>query len=193
MKPPDSVQVHRPTGGDANAANEPQSVGSMAEAIRPGHDDDHKAFGSPAIIESSKREAAQEAPDPFDLERLRQPQDFENAIGVRKALLSVPVRKPSKETFVRVHPSPDFRVQAGIIELKETREIFWVTQELWPQLTGEPTFGPRLLVTAITRQGDLFLWPIRPSGNDGKSDSWNASAFEAAQRAKRAGSGWPPI
>jgi hypothetical protein len=38
-----------------------------------------------------------DAPDPFDPESLRLSQDFSAALGVKKALLTVPVRKPAKE------------------------------------------------------------------------------------------------
>ncbi len=49
---------------------------------------------------------------------------------------------------------------------------------------GEPTFGQRIFFTSISRQGDLFLWPIRMPGTDGRLDTWNASALEAAQRGR---------
>src|SRR5262249_19519994 len=46
------------------------------------------------------------APDPFDLDRLRLTADLAAAVGVKKLLTSVPIRKPSKEWFVRVHDDP---------------------------------------------------------------------------------------
>ena len=39
--------------------------------------------------------------DPFDPTRLRLSQDFGEQIGVKKALLTVPVRKPDRQWFVR--------------------------------------------------------------------------------------------
>lgn len=121
--------------------------------------------------------------DPFDPERLRLAQDFGANLGVKKAIVTVPVRKPSKESWVRVHPDDDFRIQTGILELKEDREIYLVDPELIPELSTESTFGPRLLLTTITRQGVLFLWPIRLPGYDGRLDTWNQSAQEAANMA----------
>ncbi len=44
--------------------------------------------------------------DPFNLERLRLSQDFESKVGVRKRLITVPVRKPNRQAFIRVHPDP---------------------------------------------------------------------------------------
>ena len=38
-------------------------------------------------------------------------------------------------------------------------------------------------MTAINRQGVLFLWPIRLPGPDGRLDEWSRSAMEAATHA----------
>lgn len=130
------------------------------------------------------------APDPFSPERLRLTHDFAAGIGVRKALLTVPVRKPGREWWVRVHSDEAFRLQTAVIELKEDRETYLVAAELWPQLAAEATFSPRLLTTAINRQGVLFLWPARLPGHDGRLDEWSRSALEAMRLAQ---SGWVRI
>jgi hypothetical protein len=122
--------------------------------------------------------------DPFDLNSLRLSQDFASAVGVKKLLMTVPVKKPSKEWFVRTHPDPDYRLQTAVIELKEDRETYLVAQSLWPALADEKTFSPRLLVTTISRQGILFIWPIRLPGADGRIDDWSRSAIDAADEAK---------
>src|SRR5262249_55498362 len=57
------------------------------------------------------------APDPFDPAALRLSQDFGASLGVKKALLTVPVCKPDKTWFVRVHPSEEYRLQTTVIEL----------------------------------------------------------------------------
>jgi hypothetical protein len=127
---------------------------------------------------------APEAPNPFDPARLRLPQDFGTTLGVKKAMLTIPVRKPSKEWFVQVHPSEAYRMQTAVLELKEDRETYLVDPSLWAELsTSETTFGQREIFTAMNRQGVLFLWPIRLPGSDGKLDDWNTSALEAAQMA----------
>jgi len=123
--------------------------------------------------------------DPFDLASLRLSQDFASAVGVKKLITTVPVKKPSKEWFVRTHPGLDYRLQTAVLELKEgDRETYLVARDLWSELSSEPTFSPRLLVTAINRQGVLFLWPIRLPGADGKLDDWSRSAMGAANEAK---------
>ena len=47
----------------------------------------------------------------------------------------------------------------------------------------ETTFSPRMFVTAINRQGVLFLWPVRLPGADGKIDEWSKSSHLASQQA----------
>ena len=122
--------------------------------------------------------------DPFDLASLRLSQDFASAVGVKKLVTTIPVKKPSKEWFVRTHPDPAYRLQTAVLELKEDRETYLVAPGLWPELASDPTFSPRVLVTAINRQGVLFLWPIRLPGADGKIDDWSRSALDAADEAK---------
>ena len=136
-------------------------------------------------VETSNRIPAEDKPlDPFDPERLKLSQDFASSLGVKKELLTIPVKKPSKEWWVRVHPDEEMRLQTGVIELKEDREMFIVDPNLWPVLSTESTFSPRLFVTAVNRQGVLFLWPIRLPGADGKIDDWSRSSLEAADIAQ---------
>src|SRR5262249_23480563 len=123
------------------------------------------------------------ADDPFsDLSRLRLSQDFTTSVGVKKKLLTVPVRKPAKEWFVRT--KAELRIETCVLELKEDRETYIVLQPLWPELASEATFGPRALFGAMTRQNVFFVWPVRLPGPDGKIDDWNRSALEAATMAE---------
>jgi hypothetical protein len=123
--------------------------------------------------------------DPFDPARLRLGQDFDAKVGVKKAIVTVPVRKPDRQWFVRVHPSEEWRLTTAVLEVKEDRETYLVDPPLWSELPGE--VSPKMLATAVNRQGVVFIWPIRIQGNDGKLDSWNRSALEASQMATR---GW---
>ncbi len=123
--------------------------------------------------------------DPFDLDKLRLSQDFAATLGVKKALLTVPVRRPNRQEFFRVHPGEDWRLETVILELKEERETYLVDKPLWGHLPGE--LIPKVLYTVINRQGVLSLWPIRLPGEDGRHDEWNRSALDAAEMAQK---GW---
>jgi hypothetical protein len=117
--------------------------------------------------------------DPFDPQRLRLSQDFASMVGVKKALITVPVRKPNRQIFIRVHPDPTFRLETAVLEIKEDREIYLLSPDLWPEMPGEIT--PKILFTAIDRQNVVFLWPVRLPGPDGRHDEWSRSALQAAE------------
>lgn len=125
-------------------------------------------------------------PDPFDPESLRLTGDALAGIGVKKALLTVPVRKPDRSWFVRTNPDPTHRYTTAAIELKDDREgTYLVQRDLWPMLAAESMFRPIALFTAINRQGVIFLWTVKLPGADGRADEWGKSALEAADRSAR--------
>jgi len=121
-------------------------------------------------------------PDPFDPASLRLSQSFAEDVGVKKLLTSVPVRKPNRQDFVRVHPDPAYRLSpAAIVELREDQEVYLVTPDMAANLPGE--ISTATLFTTINRQGVLHLWPVKLPGPDGKHNEWHRSAGEAAETA----------
>jgi hypothetical protein len=124
------------------------------------------------------------APDPFNPATLRLSQEFTAASGVKKTLLTVPVRKPDPSWFVRTHPNPTYYLETVVIELKAERETYLVAQPLWSKLASEPALQLRALFTAINRQGSLFLWPVRLPAGDRRVDLWSQTALDAAHKAK---------
>ena len=137
-------------------------------------------LGGGSAPPTDKSTVQDETPDPFNPDRLRLSQDFGANLGVRKALLVVPVRKPLKETWVRTHPDEKHRLHTLVLELKNERETFLVAPEIMPELATESTVSPRMIFPTIDREGTVFLWPVRLPGADGKIDDWNRSALEAA-------------
>ena len=125
-------------------------------------------------------------PDPFDPAALRLDQSFADLVGVKKLLTTVPVRKPNRQDFVRVHCDPEYRLSpAAIIELREDREVYLVIPSIARELPGE--FFLATLFTAINRQGVPFVWPVKLPSADGKPNEWHRSAAEAAALAME---GW---
>ena len=122
-------------------------------------------------------------PDPFDPASLRLPPDFSAASRVKPALLTVPVKKPNREWFVRTHPDPAYQLQTAVIEIQHPAEMYLVRQDLWEALSGESTFTTKLLILAVNRQRDAFFWPIRLPDASGRVDNWSQSALAAAQLA----------
>ncbi len=110
-----------------------------------------------------------------DLEQFKLSQDFEAMIGVRREIITVPVRKPDRQSFIQIHPDEEWRMSALILELKEDRDNYLVIPSLMESFPDE--FVPKYLFTCQTRQGATFLWPIRMPGPDGRLDQWNESAL----------------
>jgi hypothetical protein len=101
-------------------------------------------------------------------------------------LRTVPVKKPGKQDFIRVHPDPAYRGNFSMIILEEDRETYLVAGAgMALELAGEAINVT--IHTAINRQGVVFLWPVRLPGIDGKDLEWHRSAREAAAEATK---GW---
>ena len=177
-------QTESKTHGDKQMdSDDVRGKASKQEADKPGAEQARK----PDKIPESAEESNPATPDRFDPERLRLTQDFASKLGIKKALISVPVKKPSKEWWVRTHPEPDYRIETAVLELKEDREIYLIDPELRNDVATETCFGLRAIFTAVNRHKDVFLWPIRLPGPDGKIDEWSRSALTAALMAAE---GW---
>lgn len=119
------------------------------------------------------------APDPFDPKRLRLSQRFLQGSDVRRALVTVPVRKPSPQEFFRIHANEEWRLDTALIEIRADREVYLVDPQIWPLFPNE--CKPRTLYTTIDRRNVITLWPVRLPDDNGRLDDWNRSAHEAAQ------------
>jgi hypothetical protein len=120
--------------------------------------------------------------DPFDPVNLRLQPDFE-IMGVKRELVTLPVRKPGKQEFVRVHPDEAYRLETGLLELKEEREFYLVRPEMWAELAEEIVLARIYL--AMPRAGAAFFWPVRLPGPDGKRNLWHDSAEKTAMEGMR--------
>lgn len=119
----------------------------------------------------------------LDLSAIRLPQNFGAVAGVKKVITTVPCRKPSNQVFIRVRDGQDWQMPAAVLQLKEDGECYLVMPELYAELAQE--VRPKLLYTAITRDGNPFLWPVNMPGEDGRLDAWSQSAHIAAEMAQR--------
>lgn len=113
--------------------------------------------------------------DGNEFEQYRFSQDFESMAGIKKQILVVPVRKPDRQTWFWIHPDEDWRMPFALIELKEERDTYLVSPEVYPELAGECL--PKYLITCQTKTGMTFFWPIKMAGPDGRLDPWNQSAL----------------
>lgn len=135
------------------------------------------------MITDNSNSTLPNAPDEEDafLSSLRIDQSYTgDAVGVRKVLLTVPVRKPHKEEFFRVHPEHFLGCYA--VELKAERDTYFVLPGLAPVLAD--FVEPVRLRFCVSRQGVVFLWPVKMPKDDRRADSWRSSAAEAATLAE---------
>jgi hypothetical protein len=129
--------------------------------------------------------------NPFAPENLRLDQNYADTVGVRKVLISIPVRKPGRQEWIRVHPAAEYVDNFNIIELREENETYIVSSKLVGELSRE--IVQMTLYLAITRQGNVFFWPVRLPTPDGRDMDWWRNARTAAEQAKPVGCGLCPI
>ena len=136
----------------------------------------------PAVESAAAGAAAPSAaaPDPFNLASLRLNPSF-LMTGVKKLLTTVPVKRPSPQDFVRVHPAPEYRENFAMVDLKDDREEYLVQPAILPELANEVVY--KTVFTAVNRQGVVSLWPIRLPAPDDRKTEWPRSAREAAELA----------
>ena len=103
--------------------------------------------------------------------------------ALKKLLTTVPVRKPNRQDFVRVHPESSYVLDTMLLNLKEERETYLIDPSLRDGITRELTFTR--LALAVNRQKVVFLWQLRLPDSSGKTDAWSLSAMEAYEEAKR--------
>jgi hypothetical protein len=96
-------------------------------------------------------------------------------------LITVPVRKPNKQDFVRVHPDPEYRVDVALLDYE--RDTYLLVPQLCAALT-ESEYYVATIHVAINRQKVVFLWPVKLPGADGRQMEWHISAAEAAENAR---------
>jgi hypothetical protein len=119
----------------------------------------------------------------FDPSRLLVDQDFADDFGT-KVILQVPIRKPNKQSYIRVHPAKEYRFRMALLILKEEmNETYGIDNRLVAELGND--VGLYQVFTCIDRCGSLFLWQIKQPGADGRLDNWNLSALRAAELARQ--------
>ena len=116
------------------------------------------------------------------IKSLRLSQDYESLADVKQVITEVTIGKPNRQTFFRVHP--EWKAVYPILEHKVgmKSEFYIVAPQAATEIEDE--VHPRLLVPVITRDGRLFIWPLRV-GNGERLDNAASSSLAAMQVAKK--------
>jgi hypothetical protein len=120
--------------------------------------------------------------DPFDPASLRLRSNFTEGMATKKLLSSIPVERPNKQDFIRVHPDPTYHLEAALIEIKRDREIYLVRPQFQDALSGESF--PAVLFLYVNTLGTPRFWPIRLPVDGKRSNLYHETALEYAQQAK---------
>lgn len=121
--------------------------------------------------------------DPFDPANLR----INAAAGleVESVLTTVPVRKPKRTDFIRVHPDSNYTVDMYVLEREDgmDRETYMVLPQFQSLVLEELRLAR--VYTYINRRGTLALWPVRlPTEGSNRNLRVAETAMRAAEEAK---------
>jgi hypothetical protein len=122
--------------------------------------------------------------DLFSPENMRIDPSYLLQGAVKTHLLHVPVKRPSKQDFIRVHPSEDYRATAALIELDEEIVSYWVLPRLLAEIDPN-SYKLYTLYLAVNRQKKPFLMKVRIPGADGRINSWHSTLRDAAELAMK--------
>ena len=118
-----------------------------------------------------------------DLDKLRLSVSSTVLGGSVEILSKVPVRKPQKQEYVRVHPDEAMMLATAVYEDKQDREFYFVAPNMMSAMLGETT--PVILVTAMNRQKVSFLWPLKVANDNSSGNAWQDSAQQGCEVAKK--------
>ncbi len=121
--------------------------------------------------------------DPFDPRRFQLAQDYSTLVGGTKDLTRVPVGRPDKQVWLRVHPDLDHMIDVAVLDVKSDGDIYLVDPTLALALPNE--VAAKRLFQYVTRQGDVGIWPVKLPDSEGKLDPWSESALVAVEKAKK--------
>lgn len=166
---------------------------------RPGNGKLYGVGGDePGKVERSDPDAFAEfsAPEPpaVDVDDLlaelrADPDDNETDTAVTKPIVTVAIRKPRANEFVRASRDPAYVVPAAWFVAhaigKNTLDELFMVHPSMQQLLGKGVFKASL-VLAINRAGEPFLWLLKLPRGDGHNfgGTWNESGRACAEMAK---------
>lgn len=117
------------------------------------------------------------------INQLRLPADFTKNFGTKKILTNVPVGRPSKEKFFRVHPDLEMTIEVVTLELKDLGETYVVAPDV-ADILGSLVRRVRLYL-AVDRAANPMLIPVPLPDADGNQNKWHASLEQALMHAKK--------
>lgn len=99
-------------------------------------------------------------------------------------LTAVPVRKPKRDEFFRVHAGEDYTIDALVVERDDDqdREVYVVVPSC-AEAVLEVARRVRLF-TCISKRGTVFLWPAKLPGESAAGRRYAETGLKIAQHAE---------
>ena len=118
----------------------------------------------------------------FAIQDLRLDQEFEEGDAV-PVLTKIPIDKPAKTCFFRVHPDAAYTFTCWLLDLKDTGETYLITPQM-NQLIPGLARSVRLYL-AVDCKGNPRLIPLPLPDANGQSNQWHVSRYECLKLAMR--------
>jgi hypothetical protein len=141
----------------------------------------------------SNGDADADLPEPLlvggiDLDSIALDDDYSESMeGDDAGVAAMPIRKPSRDWFVRTHSTNWKNVR--VLEIKDgaDRGFYLVARPLWKLCQAEDVqLRPIRLTLATSRESGPFLWPLKlqEKGCDNRRDDWSVSALRICKAAE---------
>lgn len=117
-----------------------------------------------------------------DFSKFRIPTGSSDSAVAKKVLIHVPVGKPSKQKFVRVHQDESYHFECALLRIEDDERPYLISPDIAHAVAQD--MKQVILKLAIDRQGNIFLWPVPPRQEDGNENTWNQSQREVAALAE---------
>jgi hypothetical protein len=124
----------------------------------------------------------------IDLDSIALDDDYSEGMeGEDEGMAAVPIRKASRDWFIRTHPTAWKNLR--LLEIKDgaDRGHYLVHRGLWKLCQADDIpLRPVRLTLATSRESGAFLWPLKlqEKGCDNRRDEWSASALRIAKLAE---------
>lgn len=107
-------------------------------------------------------------------------QNFIELLGSTKVSGNIPVQKPNKAVWVRVHPE----IHIGLVLYHDelANEYYLVHPSVYEFF--KTTLVEVTLFLAVTSRGHMFFWPVK-SNSTNRANSWMESALRAVVEARK--------
>ncbi len=161
-------------------SSKPQQNPRSSSAARARHDQNNSRSNTMAIQSTDNK--TNTATTITSISALRLSANYGATLGVKKLLTRVPVGKPKKSNFFRVHASEEMAFQGMLLEQKEANESYLVVPNIAKEISELVTAVQ--LYAAIDRLNNVSLIPVPLPGEDGNRNPWHESLAQAVEMSK---------